>query len=315
MSVEFGKKLKELEKSWRLPQIPEEIPHGDMPGDQVVIGEGHIRKAELIFPKLLGLAGDILSGRTQDKIVIAVSGGSGVGKSETASLLSWFFAQAGIGSYTLSGDNYPRRIPAQNDAERQRVFRVGGIRGMLAEKVYCEAAAKELAGLWEQDTDAEGKLCEKYPWLAVYQKYGREALAGYLGTEKEQDFDELSDIIRSFLDGAGKIFLKRMGRTPDALWYDEVDFSNVQVLVIEWTHGNSAFLKGIDIPVLLNSTPEETREHRRARNRDGKTDSPFTTMVLEIEQGKLDARAEAAKLIVSKSCELLSFEEYCRLMR
>ncbi len=56
------------------------------------------------------------------------------------------------------------------------------------------------------------------------------------------------------------------------------------MLVIEWTHGNNPNLNGVDVPILLNSTPEETLAHRRARNRDGKTDSPFTTMVLAIEQ-------------------------------
>ena len=120
--------------------------------------------------------------------------------------------------------------------------------------------------------------------------------------------------LSAFKAGAQKLWLKRMGRTEDARWYDEVDFSDVSVLVIEWTHGNSDLLQGVDIPVLLNSTPEETRAHRRARGRDGKTDSPFTTMVLEIEQKELDSCAHKAKIIVSKSGELLRYEEYRALM-
>ena len=64
----------------------------------------------------------------------------------------------------------------------------------------------------------------------------------------------------------------------------------------------------------MNSTPEETREHRRQRGRDGKTDSAFTTTVLEIEQGKIADRAKFAKIIVSKSGELLSYEQYCEQM-
>ena len=60
------------------------------------------------------------------------------------------------------------------------------------------------------------------------------------------------------------------------------------MLVIEWTHGNSDEYKGVDIPVLLNSTPAETLEHRRNRNRDGAVDSPFTTMVLELETGNAE---------------------------
>ena len=96
-----------------------------------------------------------------------------------------------------------------------------------------------------------------------------------------------------------------MGRTEDARWYSQVDFREINVLVLEWTHGNNAALQGIDIPVLLNSTPEETREHRRSRARDGKTDSAFTTMVLEIEQAELDSRAPFAKIIISKAGDII----------
>ena len=105
-----------------------------------------------------------------------------------------------------------------------------------------------------------------------------------------------------------------MGRKEDELWHEVVDFSDTDVLIIEWTHGNSDNYKGVDIPILLNSTPKETLEHRRARNRDGATDSPFTTMVLEIEQGMIKNQAHKAKIIVSKQGEILSFDEYTKLM-
>ncbi len=146
----------------------------------------------------------------------------------------------------------------------------------------------------------------KYPWLEAYQKHGRAALAEYLGTALEQDFDEINAVIANFRSGAESGWLKRMGRTEDARWYSQVDFRQINVLILEWTHGNNAALQGIDIPILLNSTPEETREHRRSRARDGKTDSAFTTMVLEIEQAELQRRARAAKIIISKSGEILN---------
>ena len=92
-----------------------------------------------------------------------------------------------------------------------------------------------------------------------------------------------------------------MGREETALWYEAVDFTGVRILLIEWTHANSDNLHGVDVPVLLNSTPAETLAHRKARHRDGGTDSPFTTMVLALEQKQLEAQAVKAKLIVSKS--------------
>ena len=96
-----------------------------------------------------------------------------------------------------------------------------------------------------------------------------------------------------------------MGRTEDERWYDRVDFSDIKVLIVEWTHGGSENLRGVDIPILLNSTPEETKEHRRLRARDGKTDSAFTTMVLELEQEKLDRAGRRAKIIMTKAGEFI----------
>lgn len=305
-------KLAQAMDVWMPPAIPKDIPHGDMPGDKVEIGPGHIEKANTIFPLLVPMAAQ--AAKQTGRVVIAVCGGSGVGKSETASLLSHYFRQAGVKAYTLSGDNYPRRIPMYNDAERVRIFRVGGIRGMLEAGVYSQEASRALRSLWEAETDADPSLAREYAWLSVYQAAGRKALAGYLGTPNEQDYEELSAIIAQFKAGAPSLWLKRMGRREEERWYDKVDFSETDVLIIEWTHGNSDFLQGVDIPVLLNSTPEETRAHRRSRARDGKTDSAFTTMVLEIEQQELDDCAHKAKIIISKSGQVLSYPQYRALM-
>lgn len=68
--------------------------------------------------------------------MITVCGGSGVGKSEIASLLSFYLKEAGIGSYTLSGDNYPHRIPVYNDAERLHTFRESALKGMVKEGTF-----------------------------------------------------------------------------------------------------------------------------------------------------------------------------------
>ena len=168
--------------------------------------------------------------------------------------------------------------------------------------------------LMEKELDASAEQTNERPWLAVYQQAARDALSGYLGSSEEQDFDQLTDIISRFNRGDTHIWLKRMGRTPEALWYEKVDFSQVSVLIIEWTHGNSEKYQGVDIPILLNSTPEETREHRRQRNRDGKTDSAFTTVVLELEQKMWESQAARAKRIISKNGSILSYAQYRSLM-
>ena len=98
---------------WKAPAIPSDIPCGDMPGDKVKIGEDHIRKAQTIFPLIVKEIERLQAAEpSRSKFVVSVYGGSGVGKSETASLLSFYLNEAGIGAYTMSGDNYPHRIPA-----------------------------------------------------------------------------------------------------------------------------------------------------------------------------------------------------------
>lgn len=299
---------------WHMPAIPDIIPQGDMPGDKICIGDEHIQKAQTIFPKLLELVTECLSINPNQRTVVTICGGSGVGKSEIASLLSYFFNDLGIGAYTLSGDNYPHRYPAVNDTERMRVFRNGGLSGLIVNGLYEQSYTAILKQLWQQDADASPESLKEYPWLEIYQKAGKDALRGYLGTEKEINFRELETIVGSFKQGALKLHLKRMGRSETELWYELVDMSKTRVLVIEWTHGNSDWYQGVDIPVLLNSTPAETLAHRRSRNRDGRADSPFTTMILELEQHLLESQAHKAKIILSKSGELMTYNAYRSLM-
>ncbi len=255
-------------REWTAPDLPEHIPSGDMPGDSVQIGEDHIRKAGVIFPLIMKKLNDMdlgsIDADVRLKAVVSVYGGSGVGKSETASLLTYYLNKAGINAYTMSGDNYPHRIPKYNDMERERVYKEGG----------------------------------------------EEALRAYLGSEMEINFKEVNEIIRLFKCGENSIYLRRMGRSETELWYEPVDFSDIDVLVLEWTHGNNACLRGVDIPVFLASTPAETLAHRIARNRDGSPDSPFVTMVLGIEQDLLTSQIGSAEIIISKQGDVITADEY-----
>ena len=286
------------------------IPTGDMPGDSIQINATHVAKAATIYPRLRDLLAPILDADPHHRAVVSVHGGSGVGKSETASVLAELLRRDGLGSYVLSGDTYPRRIRAAHDAERLRRFRSGAVRGLAASGLMGPQLRAELAELQAAGADADPAQVAGHPWLATYLDAGRRALAGYLGTDQEIDFDEINRILAAFHAGEATLTLKRMGRAEGELWYDAVDVSGVSVLVIEWTHGNNDLLAGVDVPILLNSTPEETLAHRRARARDGATDSPFTMLVLALEQEKLHAQSPRARIIVSKSGELLTPTQY-----
>lgn len=304
----------------KLPWMPEEIRDpdkiikSDMPGDKVRIVPEHIRNARVIFPVLLELLIPVLDENPNQRAVVAICGGSGAGKSGIASVLSHYFYQMGVGSYTLSGDNYPHRFPKYNDAERLHIFRKCGIDGLIVNGKYIEGIQLILKEIQESGNDSNPEYISRYPWLSIYQKAGRNGLKKYLGTPNEIDFQELIGVISRFKNGESGILLKRMGREETELWYDLVDFSDKNVLILEWTHANSPNLKGVDIPILLNSTPHETLESRRLRNRDGATDSPFTTMVLEIEQDMLISQAPDAKLIVSRNGQILTYKDFVKLM-
>ena len=302
---ELHNKLNELE-NWVVPTLDASISHGDMPGDKVIVHEANVAIANMIFPLLI----DEIKKADSEKVVVSIFGCSGSGKTVTSSILYEYFKQAGIGVYLMSGDNYPRRIPMYNDAERISIFRSNGLKGMLAEGVYTVENQKVLDDLWEKEIDSDPSLCGTYPWLASYQKAGRAALKKYLGTFEEQDYDEINGVLKAFKEGNEKIFLKKMGRKESERWYEEVDFSGINVLMLEWTHGNNENLKYIDIPLLLNSTPEETKAYRVFRARDDGADSAFVTMVLEIEQESLDARAKFAKIIMSKNGEVLDPRDF-----
>lgn len=298
---------------FEFPEIQDvnKIPKGDMPGDKIEIETIHVTKAQKIFRELINQIID-LSEKT-DKVVISVHGGSGVGKSEIGSLLAYYMNYFGIGSYVLSGDNYPLRIPKYNDAERLRIYRAAAIQALVESQLFDTNVRDTMLQLQKDSIDADPLKRGSYPWLEIYQKAGKEALISYLGGPAEINFDEINRIISKFKKGESTIMLKRMGRTEDSLWYDRVNMKEVQILVIEWTHGNNVNLQGVDIPILLNSTPEETLEHRRKRNRDGGLDSPFTTLILELEQVKLAKQAGKAQIIVTKNGDIITYDDYCQL--
>ena len=277
--------------------IPKDIPTGDMPGDRINITEGSIRKAAEIFPKLAG----ILDGRPEGmRTVISVYGGSGSGKSCVASVLAYMLTQAGMGCYIMSGDNYPRRIPSANDNERLHTFRTGGIRALAADDTLTPAVVETLHHLQAEGRDADRSLCTEYDWLERYISAGTEALSTYIGSSDEIDFDEVNSILEAFHGGRDSIWMKRMGRDEASIWYEKVDVSDRKILMLEWTHGNSRHLKGVDIPVFLCSNPDETLADRISRGRDPEAGSPFTRMVLDIEQVLLLSQEDKAMIKVNR---------------
>lgn len=283
----------------------DELIRGDMPGDSIKIGECHRKIVEGILPYARRAFNE--SGR--ERFVISIFGGSGAGKSEVGSLLASDFVERGIPSYLLSGDNYPYRIPMDNDRERLARYRYGGLRRLSGHPDLCMGWMASLKQLWVDGGDADPEMLGDYPFLKEYQLGGATALRKYLGTDEEIDFGLIGEIIDRFKGGDNLIPLKRMGRSQGELFFEPVDFSETRLLIVEWTHGNHTALRGVDFSAFIFSSSRETLEHRRERNRDSGVDSAFTSLVLAIEQERLNAQADSASLIVSRAGEIITYQE------
>lgn len=255
------------------------------------LAQEQIKNAERLFPLIRKKTEE----RKEKKTVISVSGGSGVGKTGMAFLLQNMFEKQGKKSLIISGDNYPHRIPMYNDAERIARFRMSGLNGLITERLYTDKVKEKLLELQKAGRDAEEQ--EDMQWLSIYRKYGDKALTDYLGTDQELDYEAISNLLMQFHGGTSQLLLRHMGRTPDDIWYDRRDVSDTDILILEWTHGNSAYLQGVDVSVVLISTPEETLENRKKRNRDTAIDSPFVARVLRIEQKKINDGLDRADII------------------
>lgn len=292
------------------PAMEEPMPRGDMPGDKIFYSEDSFDKAQTLYKELISK----IDFETQDKIIISVSGGSGSGKTTLASILAFYFEKAGVGTYILSGDNYPHRIPEYNDAERVQIYRDAVQKALVEEGLYNEDVKAILEHIYQVFNDGSLDYLSQYDWYQTYHLAGERTLADYLGTDKELNIPAINRVLKEFKEGNDRIWLKRMGRTPEALWYDQVDFANKKIMILEWTHGNHADLRGIDFRLFLNSTPAETMAYRKLRARDGYADSAFVTMVLGIEQEKLHQQSPMADLIFSKDGVVLDYDQYLSLI-
>ena len=288
----------------------ENVQGGDMPGDMAHISAPVCRRVEKLLPHLVTKLEEKYGTDIPAKLVIAVSGGSGSGKTSGAAALREALAMVGLKGYVLSGDNYPRRIPQHNDEERLTIFRSAGLKALLAAGEYTPERFADLQPLQKTGIDSDPRQCAAYPWMQIYQQGGRAALAGYLGRTAEQDYDALNAVLAQFRAGAPVLWLKRMGRKEWERWYEPKNFADVDVLLLEWTHAGSADLKNTNLKVFFNSTPEETRACRVARSRDAGADSPFVTMVLEIEQAMLNRRACDADLIQNRDGTMVDTAAY-----
>ena len=261
-----------------------------MASNSLIFEHEHIKKAEQVLLKLLPTLVDRLEQNQLPHAVVSISGITGNGRREIASLVCFYLNEIGFGAHLVSGVNYFHRDPLLNEAERRRVFQTAGIRGMLLANCYSDGRAESLNLLVKNGTDTDPNVITVHPWIAIYQRAACEGLKQYLGTQSEVDIEELSSSFSLFRNGADELYFRRMPCEASAPIYDCVDLRNTPILIVEWVLGNGDLLKNVDISVYLKGTQPEMIEDMQC--------NPFTAMILKLERQMLHKQLHKAKIIV-----------------
>lgn len=133
-------------------EIPADIPHGDMPGDKIEIGESHVAKAKTIFPKLVEELKNTMSGNKYGRGVefysalyknVEVLDSGARGSTNT-------FVERGIGDVLIAWEN--EALLAANELGKDKFEIVTPSESILAEptvsvvdKVVEKKGTKEVA--------------------------------------------------------------------------------------------------------------------------------------------------------------------------
>ena len=178
-----------------------------------------------------------------ERVVIAVAGESGSGKSTTATSLGRALSADGIPTGLIHQDDYFLRPPRTNHE-----YRLLDLRHVGPHEVNLE--------LMQSHVDA---------FLV-----GRDGVEG------------------PAVDYPANRFVTR-----------QLDFAALRALIVEGTYVFR--LRGIDARIFLDATHEDTKERRRARNRD--IDAPVIDRILAIEHEIIAQQAQQADIVIDRNFE------------
>ena len=206
--------------------------------------EAALPNAARLARSLASMVIDRLRLPREGRVVIAVAGESGSGKSTTASSLGRELSTRGVSTGLIHQDDYFLRPPRTNHE-----YRLLDLRHVGPHEVNLE--------LLQSHVDA---------FLA-----GRDGVEG------------------PAVDYPANRFVTR-----------HLDFSALQVLIVEGTYVFR--LRGIDARIFLDATHEDTKERRRARNRD--IDAPVIDRILAIEHEIIEQQAQQADIVIDRDFEV-----------
>lgn len=102
--------------------------------------------------------------------------------------------------------------------------------------------------------------------------------------------------VAAFRSGAAGVQAPRVDYPGNRFVTQQVDFSPLAALVVEGTYVLQ--LDDLDVRIFLTATHHDTRERRRARNRD--IDAPIVDQVLAIEHALIAPQVERAHVVIDR---------------
>lgn len=205
----------------------------------------HPEHRDLALALIAAMAATDTLAQRASRIVIAVAGESGSGKSVTAVCLARELTASGHVTEVLHQDDYFIRPPAANHAHR----------------------------------------------VADLTSVGPQEVA----------FDRLRAHVAAFRRGEHGVAAPRVNYGADRFDTEPRDFRSVRILVVEGTYVLASV--DSDICIFLAATSDDTRERRRARNRD--IEAPVVDEVLAIEHRIIAAQREVADIVVDRDFRIV----------
>ena len=118
----------------------------------------------------------------------------------------------------------------------------------------------------------------------------------WIGTQ-EVKIDLLSAHMKAFLDGADVMEKPLVDYATDSIGEEVFAFGDAKVAIAEGTY--TSLIENVNTRVFIARDFNQTREHRRKRNRDASELDEFTEEVLKIEHVIISAHLAYANIIVN----------------
>lgn len=125
----------------------------------------------------------------------------------------------------------------------------------------------------------------------------------WLGPHVEVKMDLLEQHIIDAIKGNASITKPLVDYPNDAILEENLDITNVEVLIVEGTY--TSLLRNVDKRIFITRTREDTLAHRKKRNRGIEVGDPFIEGILEVEHKIIAGHKHLANIIITKTYDVI----------